>query len=79
MIILPILISTVFCMSFGKNIKNIPITIKNDEVNFLDCQYSSTNGCILDENTNQTMSCVILKYLQSHGYKLVSGYKKLVV
>lgn len=48
------------------------IAFKNDEINNLDCQYLNVNRCILDENSNQTMSCVIMNYLSSHDYELVS-------
>jgi len=48
------------------------IAYKNDEINILDCQYSNVNRCILDENNNQKMSCIIMNYLSSHDYKLVS-------
>lgn len=53
------------------------IAFKNDEINFLDCQYSNVNQCIFDENSNLTMSCVILNYLSLHDYVLVSKIKKI--
>lgn len=73
MIILPMLIPMIFCSSVGVKLKNMPISIKNEEVNILDCQYSNTNGCIFDDDHNLTMSCVVVNYLQSLNYKLVSN------
>lgn len=49
------------------------IAIKNDEVNYLDCQHFNVSGCIIDENSNLTMSCVVLNYLTSlNSYTFVS-------
>lgn len=77
MILIPIIQSAEFCIGLGVKIRNMSITIKNDEVNFLDCQYNSVNGCIFDENANQTMSCIVMNYLQSHDYTLVSFQQHL--
>lgn len=49
------------------------IAVINDEINYFNCQYSNVNRCILDEGNNQTMSCVILDYLTTNNYKLVSS------
>lgn len=72
MIILPILNSMFYCLAIGTNFKNIPITVRNEETDLLNCQYSDTNGCILNKNNNQTMSCVVLSYLQSLDYTFVN-------
>lgn len=74
-ILIPIIQSVEFCIGLGVKIKDMSITIKNDEVSFLDCQRNNVNGCIFDENANQTMSCIVMNYLQSHDYTLVS-YKQ---
>lgn len=51
----------------------MPIAFMNDEINILDCQYSHVKGCIFDEKySNQTMSCIIISYLKSRDYELVS-------
>jgi len=71
-ILLPILQTFNFCFAIGVPFKDMKIAYKNDEINILDCQYSNVNGCIFDENSNQTMSCVIMNYLSSHDYELVS-------
>lgn len=72
-VILPILLSIIFCFGIGVNIKNMIITIKNEEVNISDCQNLNNNGCIFDNNNNYTMSCVVLNYLQAQDYKFVSN------
>ncbi|XP_025415790.1 ABC transporter G family member 23-like isoform X1 [Sipha flava] len=71
MIVLPIIQSFNFCSAVGVNFKNMPIAIKNEEVNFTDCQYSNFNGCIFDKNNSLTVSCVIMNYLSSLDYNLV--------
>ncbi|CAI6347958.1 unnamed protein product [Macrosiphum euphorbiae] len=71
LILLPILQTFNFCFAIGVPFKGMKIAYKNDEINILDCQYSNVNGCIFDENSNQTMSCVIMNYLSSHDYELV--------
>lgn len=72
-ILLPIIQYNNFSFSFGNNIKDMSIAIKNDEVHHLDCQYFNVNGCITNETSNLTMSCVVLNYLTSlNRYKLVS-------
>jgi hypothetical protein len=73
LIILPLLQAFNFCFGVGVDFKNMPITFKNDEVNYESCQNYSTKGCILDESSNETMSCVVLDYFASHNYKLVSS------
>lgn len=72
MFILPIFQSYNFCAGIGVDIKGKSIAIKNDEINYLNCQWSNVNGCILDEGSNQKMSCVITNYFVSQQYKLVS-------
>ncbi|KAL5245483.1 hypothetical protein ACI65C_012893 [Semiaphis heraclei] len=71
LILLPILQTFNFCFAIGVPFKDMTIAFKNDEINFLDCQYSNVNQCIFDENSNLTMSCVILNYLSLHDYVLV--------
>ncbi|XP_022175207.1 ABC transporter G family member 23-like [Myzus persicae] len=71
LVLLPIIQSFNFCFSIGVPFKDMKIAFKNDEINNLDCQYLNVNRCILDENSNQTMSCVIMNYLSSHDYELV--------
>ncbi|XP_060841940.1 ABC transporter G family member 23-like isoform X1 [Rhopalosiphum padi] len=70
-ILLPILQTFNFCYGIGVPFKDMSIAYKNDEINILDCQYSNVNRCILDENNNQKMSCIIMNYLSSHDYKLI--------
>lgn len=73
MILLPVLQTFNFCTSIGLNFKNLPIAIKNDEVNFFDCKnYSDIDVCIYDNFSNQTMSCIVMNYLTAHDYALVS-------
>lgn len=74
MIVLPIFQILNFCYGIGTNINDMPIAIKNDEISVLDCQNANVDGCIFDINSTQTMSCFIIKYLQSHNYNLVSLY-----
>lgn len=72
MILLPILNSLFYCYAIGTDFRTMPITVRNEEIDILNCPYSNTDGCILNENNNQTMSCVILDYLQSLDYTFVS-------
>lgn len=72
MILLPIFQSFNFGIAIGVDFKGMSIAVKNDETNFLDCHLSNTNGCIFDEGRNQTMSCVVINYLASHNYLIVS-------
>lgn len=58
----------------GNNIKGMRIAVKNDEVGSLNCRSSAVNGCILDEASSETaISCVVMDYLLSHDYQLVSA------
>ncbi|VVC25930.1 Hypothetical protein CINCED_3A000710 [Cinara cedri] len=71
-ICLPMIQYNNFSISFGQNINGLSIAIKNDEVNYLDCRNFNVNGCIADENSNLTMSCVVVNYLVSlNRYKLI--------
>lgn len=72
--LLPILQTFNFCFGIGVNFKDMPIAVKNDEINILDCKNSHVGGCIFDENNNIKLSCVILNYLTSRDYTLVSIY-----
>lgn len=72
MFVLPILQSYNFCAGIGVDIKDRTITIKNDEINYFDCQYSNVDGCIIDKDSNRKMSCVVMNYFMSQDYKLVS-------
>lgn len=74
MLFLPILQTFNFCYGIGVNFKYMSIAIKNDEVDVIDCQYTNLDGCIFDGGSNQTMSCVMVNYLASRDYKLVSWY-----
>lgn len=58
--------------SVGVDFKGLEIAIKNDEINFVDCQYLNVNGCIFDENNNQTQSCIVMNYLEKLRYVIVS-------
>jgi hypothetical protein len=78
LIILPVLQSFNFCLAIGGEFKNMPITFKNEEVNYEFCQNYSTKGCIFDEDSNETLSCVVLDYFASLNYKLVSTLFKLL-
>lgn len=72
---LPIWQSLNFGAAIGTNFKDMPIAVKNDEVDFLNCHnnsYSYVDGCIFDEFSNQKVSCAVLNYLSSRKYKLVS-------
>lgn len=79
MLILPILQAFNLCVGVGVNFEGMSIAIKNDEIDFLNCQSSNIDGCIFDKNNNQKMSCVFLNHLVSqHDYKLVSlDYHKI--
>jgi len=72
MIVLPLM--QIFNVGFavGVNFLDMPIAVKNDEIDILQCQYFNASGCIFEKNNNQTMSCVVLNYLESQNYKLVS-------
>lgn len=72
MILLPILNALFYCLAIGTDFRDMPITVRNEEIDILNCPYSNTDGCILNENNNQTMSCVVLDYLQSLDYTFVS-------
>lgn len=74
MFVLPILQTFNFCYGVGVNFKYMSIAIKNDEIGVIDCQYTNLDGCIFDRDSNQTMSCVVVNYLASRDYKLVSWY-----
>lgn len=75
MVILPAIQTFIFCSAVGLNFKNMPVAIKNDEVNLFDCKnYSNINECIFDDYNNQTLSCIVMNYLSSHNYALVSTY-----
>lgn len=78
MILLPIIQSFNFCLAIGVNFKNMPIAIKNDEVNFADCRSYNFDGCIFDENNSQTISCVVMNYLSSQDYNLVSIFAPIM-
>lgn len=78
MIFIPIIQIVLFCLSVGTQIKDMPIVIKNDEINLLDCQSFNGNGCIFDDDNHQNMSCVILQYLKSLDYKLVNNLYTLM-
>ncbi|XP_025421296.1 ABC transporter G family member 23-like [Sipha flava] len=66
---LPILQAYIVSVGFGNNIRNLKIAYKNDEIS---CQnYSSVGSCIYDKNSNQTMSCDVMRNLESHGFALV--------
>jgi len=70
--VLPIVQSLNANFSIGQNFKGVQIAVKNDEINSLNCQHSVIKGCILDEASNQTMSCVVMNYLLSLDYQFVS-------
>lgn len=72
MFLLPIMLAFFLCTGVGTNLKNMPIAIKNEEVNISGCQNSSVNGCIFDKHNNLTMSCVIMNHLAEQSYNLVS-------
>lgn len=68
--LLPILQAYIVSDGLGHDIKNLKIAYTNDEIS---CQnYSSIGGCIYDENFNRTMSCDVMKNLESHDFALVS-------
>jgi len=72
-VFLPILQSLIYCYSIGVNFENMPIAIKNDEVDFKSCQHFNLNECIFDDEDNdQPLSCVVVNHLQSLDYDLVS-------
>lgn len=73
MIVIPLINYNNLNLSYGNNIKEMSIAIKNDEVNYSDCQDFNVHGCITDNNSNMTMSCVIINNLISlNNYTLVS-------
>lgn len=59
-------------MAIGGDFKGLEIAVRNEEVNFADCQFSGVDRCIFDEYNNQTQSCMVMNYLEMLGYKLVS-------
>jgi len=61
-----------FCNSIGTNFKGMKVAIQNDEINLNDCKYFNSSGCIFDNYTRQSMSCVAINYLISLDYTLVS-------
>lgn len=70
--VLPFSQSVLYCTSVGVPVKNMNIAVKNDESSLADCHRFNVSRCILDEESNQTMSCVLLEYLESLDYDLVS-------
>jgi len=48
------------------------VAIQNDEINLNDCKYFNSSGCIFNNDTSQSMSCVAINYLISLDYTLVS-------
>ncbi|VVC43845.1 Hypothetical protein CINCED_3A004789 [Cinara cedri] len=70
-LVFPILQTALICACIGNNTKDLKIAIKNDEVNFSECRYyNNNNGCVLENKSNQTLSCVIINRLVSLGYVL---------
>lgn len=59
-------------MGVGGDFKGLEIAVRNEEINFADCQLSNVNGCIFDEHKNQTQSCIVMNYLKTLGYELAS-------
>lgn len=72
LVILPIIQTSNFCTSIGSDFKRMEVAIQNDEINLNNCKYFNPSGCIFDNITSQSMSCVAINYLTSHDYKLVS-------
>lgn len=61
------------CLSMGTDIKGLKIAVKNEEIESLsNCRNFKIDGCILDDTNNQTLSCVVVNYLLSRDYQLVS-------
>lgn len=56
----------------GSNIDGLSIAVKNDEIDYVYCKTHELNGCISDENNNQSTSCIIMDYYRSLNYKMVS-------
>lgn len=75
--VLPVIQMLCANLAVGRNIKGMQIAIKNDEINSLDCSHAAVSGCILDEARNQKISCVVINYLLSLDYQLVSVKNKL--
>lgn len=69
------------CIGIGTDMKALNVAIKNDEVNYFDCQNYKINGCIFDEdfNFNQTASCIIMNYYASLDYELVSMHDRFYI
>jgi len=72
MIVLPLMQIFNICFGVGVNFLDMPIAVKNDEIDILQCQYFNASGCIFEKNNYQTMSCVVLNYLASQNYKLIN-------
>lgn len=72
LIILPIVQTFNFCYGIGTNFKGMEVAIQNDEINLNDCKHFNSSGCIFDNITRQSMSCVAINYLTSLDYTLVS-------
>lgn len=77
--LLPIIQSFNVCLAIGRDFNDIKIAVANDEISFSNCQYSNISECIINETSNQSMSCVTMNYLLSKNYKLVSDKYKLSI
>lgn len=73
MFILPILQAYNLCTGIGVEMRDLSIAVANDEIDYSNCKYSNLDGCIIDNNNNQTLSCVVMDYFLSQNYKLVSS------
>lgn len=73
-LLLPMIQAFNLCASVGVNFKGLKLAIKSDEINYVDCKYFNGSGCIFDDNNNQTQSCIIINYLETLGYVIVSRY-----
>lgn len=72
MIFLPILASVIFNMAIGRDIRDVRIAVRNNEVT--DCpQNTLINNatCLYDDNNNLTLSCDVLNGLRELKYNLV--------
>lgn len=72
--VLPILQSYLFNVTFGGRPTNLPIAVVNEEIKNDSCNSLTYDSCFLNEEENQNiaLSCLYLEFLRNKSYNLVS-------
>ncbi|XP_050542641.1 ABC transporter G family member 23-like isoform X2 [Daktulosphaira vitifoliae] len=68
LLIMPMFQTLNLCFCIGMDFKNMPVAYKNDEATLADCK---NLNCILNETSNEMLSCNVLNYLSSLDYDLI--------